>query len=159
MQQHLGIYYQLVEKAIKALGIDPVNTRNKEGEWVIYRNGFPLWIYLYYHESSKGYYYQVSAPIMRLPTENQGAFCAQLLSLNAGLIGAAFIERNGTVYISMVRNTDGMDIKETYGTLERIGDYMQYYQESMKTGLLNWTPYNPKGPKSVQPDLDSFSNN
>ena len=155
MQDHKGVYYQLVEKVIKAIGLDPIKTRKKEGEWVVFKNQIPIWIYLYYNKISKGYFYQVSAPVIHMPKENRGAFCEQLLSLNSTLFGAAFMEKRGTVYIHTVREVEGLDVKEAYTILERIGNYMHYYQESQKTGLLNWTPYNSAGPNAARSDSDS----
>ena len=151
MQEDISDFYALIEKAIKAFNLDPVKTRKKEGEWVLYSKGIPFWLYLTYNRSSKEHLFQVSAPVLHMPTENRAAFCEQLMSLNGELIGAAFMEKKGTVYITKVREAVDLDLLEAVRMIERVVNYMNYYQESQKYGLLNWTPYKAAGPNAPGP--------
>ena len=138
MEEHIGVYYQTVEKAIKNLGVDPVKTRKKEGHWLLVRNNNPVWLYLTYQPASKGYYFQVAAPIVDMPNENRGVFCEQLLSLNSELIDAAFIEKKGSVYISTMREVKGLSVREAFFMIARVGKYSNYYINYKEKGLLNW---------------------
>ena len=152
MENHIGVYYQTVEKAIKTIGLDPVKTRVETGRWTLNRNGIPVWLFLNYQTNAKGYYFQVAAPILKMPTENRGAFCEQLLSLNGQLFGVAFIEKGGTVYLNTIREILDLDVSEAYAMIVKVGNYADYYTRSMKNGLLNWTSYSSAGPNKAGED-------
>ena len=78
---------------------------------------------------------------MKMPVEAKGQFCEQLLRLNAELYGAAFLVKNGEVYISHIREVEGLDVTEAHSTIARIGCYADFYVRSEKKGILNWTPF------------------
>ncbi len=135
-------YFQLVEKVIGAFGVDPEKARGeKQLYWTIYQGKTPIWFRLNYIKYFKEYFIQVTAPIMRMPEENKEAFSKQLISLNATLVGAAFTENKGMVYISTSREFIDLDFEEACNLVSRVLNYTRFYNHAKQNGLLNWPPY------------------
>ena len=144
MEKHISEYYQIIEKAISTLGVDPVKTRRQAGRWSLAKgkNSVLLFVTPQKKDSSK-YYFQVSAPILNTPKEDQSGSFERLLSLNSQLIGAAFVEFRGGIYISAIRNTKHISTREALLMINRIGSYSSFYNKHKEKDILDWPRYNP----------------
>lgn len=140
-------YYRLIEDLITKLGNDPQKSRmSQPGQWEVKKQKLPVWLYITYNKFYKEYFLQVAAPIIRMPKENQAAFAEQLINLNSKLVGAAFMEKNGVVYMNTDREMIGLEFEEAYRLVCRVINYAKYYHQARRNGLLNWPPYRTQDP-------------
>lgn len=144
MEKHISEYYKIIEEAIKRLGVDPIKARTKTGRWALLKGKHSVWVYVTpQKENLSQHYCQVSAPIMKTPTKDKGAFFQQLLKLNSQLLGAAFVEHLGVIYISAIRETNDISIRETILMINRVGAFSHFYHKHKQQGILDWPLYSP----------------
>ena len=123
----------MVENCIKALGVDPAVCRGeKPGQWNLQKGSASVWIDVWHIEQEGRGYFQVLAPVMQLPENNREAFFQELLELNYGFYGAAFVKFNDWVYVKMIRELDGLEEKEAAATMSRVGWYADEYDDKLK---------------------------
>lgn len=128
----LSPYYKVVEDAIQQLGIDPALCRGeKGGQWNLKKNDVNVWIDLWYIEREQRPYYQVMAPILQLPADNREKLYEELLQINDSLYGVAFTLYKDWVYLKVIREVEGMDDKEAFAMLTRIGNYADVYKQDL----------------------------
>lgn len=132
--QDLTFYYQMIEKIIANWGVDPATTRGqKEGQYSLKKGSASVWVDIWYVESQKRSYFQVMAPIMRLPLpDRQAAFFQELLEINDRLYGVAFTVYNGWAWLKHIRETDNLDQPEAEAMLNRVGVYADQYDDILK---------------------------
>jgi hypothetical protein len=68
------------------------------------------------------WYVEWSSPVFKLPSENLLAFYRRLLEENAQRIAVKFSIKDDTVWLEITRELNGVDTKECYRNLTRIGD-------------------------------------
>lgn len=127
----LTYYYQIVEKAIAKLGLNPERTRKEVGKWDLRNKTIPIWLDLYYDESEKNTYFRVVAPFMEIPEDKNPELAWKLLQLNSLLYGVSFTAHNGRIYIHTIREAEGLDISEAYAMILRVGNYAVQYQKEL----------------------------
>lgn len=131
--ENLQHYFDMVEKSIIDLGVDPAVCRGeKPGQWSLKKGSASVWIDIWHIEQEKRAYFQVLAPVMQVPEMNQQAFFQELLELNYTLYGVAFVKFNDWVYVKLIREIDGMEQKEAAATINRVGWYADEYDDKLK---------------------------
>jgi len=129
--EKLTYYYQIVEKAILKLGLNPEKTRSQVGKWTLRNADIPVWIDVFYHENHKRNYFLVVAPSMKIPEDRNTDLAWKLLSLNNDMQSVSFITKNDSVYIKSIRETEGLDISEAFALITRVGNYTMAYRKSI----------------------------
>lgn len=127
--ENLNFYYQIVEKAIAKLGLNPEITRKEKGYWSLTFAGIPVWVYVFFQESEKRAYYLVTSPFMDVPENNTEALAWKLLRTNDELYGISFVERKGKIYLKTLREVEGLDVSEAHAMITRMGYYGSVYRE------------------------------
>ena len=140
---NLNFYYNIVENAITKIGLDPQKTRAREaGKWSITKANIPVWIEVVFHQSENRAYFQVAAPIMKLPTENWSAITLDLLETNNLLYGVAFCVNKGNVFIKTLREAEGLDLNEAHSMIMRVGNYAEFYRKALQKKYPDRAPIN-----------------
>ncbi len=131
--ENLSQYYQIVESAIKGLGIDPATCRGqKPGQWDLKKGSASVWVDIMYIEKESRAYFQVMAPICEVPSAKLEDFYKELLEINYGLYGVSFVKYEKWIYIKMIREADGLDANECSSMLNRVGNYSDHYDDYLK---------------------------
>ena len=136
----LKFYYQVVEKAIAQIGLNPEIARKEMGKWTITKGNIPVWIDIFYREQEKRGYFMVGAPIMDIPSQNASTLAIDLLHLNNELFGVAFVANKNRVFLKTIRETNGLDISEAHAMILRIGNYAEKYSKELKEKYPDWKP-------------------
>ena len=140
---NLHFYFNTIEKAIEKIGLDPQITRQKNpGQWNLRRGQTSVWVDVYFHQKEKRAYFQVAAPVMKLPGANNGKLALELLALNNQLFGVAFCLINENIYIKTTREAEGLDINEAFSMILRVGNYADHYSQLLKQKFPSWEPAN-----------------
>lgn len=125
-------YYQLVDQAIRTLGVDPELCRgDKPGQWNMQRGSASVWIDMFDIEGQGGYF-QCMAPVSAVPQSNKEAFYTEVLELNHKLYGVGLTKYKDYVYIKAIRELEGLDVNEILATLRRVGTYADDYDDYFK---------------------------
>ncbi|HEY0029509.1 MAG TPA: YbjN domain-containing protein [Bacteroidia bacterium] len=131
--EQLQYYYDMVDKCISDLGVDPMICRGeKAGQWSLKKGSASVWIDIWHIEQENRAYFQVLAPVMQIPPTNQQAFFQELLELNYTLYGVAFVKFNDWIYVKLIRECDGLEQKEAAATINRVGWYADEYDDKLK---------------------------
>lgn len=126
-------YYDVVEEAIATLGIDPKICRGQEqGQWNLKKGSAPVWIDVIYSEKDKRAYFQVMAPITKVPATNKEKFFEELLEINYVLYSVSFTKYDEGIYMKVIREADGLDVSEAIAAIERIGYYGDFYDDFLQ---------------------------
>lgn len=137
---NLNYYYNVIENAIAKIGLDPQVARQKQaGQWTITKGKIPVWIYVFYRQQEKRIYFQVVAPVMKMPGTQKGAIAQELLELNNQLFGVAFCTSKGQVFIKTIREAEGLDNNEALSMIMRVGNYADQYDNVLKQKYPSWT--------------------
>jgi hypothetical protein len=126
--------YEIVEDAIRRIGVSPEVCRDKkqEGRWVLKKNEIKVWIDMIHIKAEERAYFQVTAPIINIPNENREVFYEDLLKINDKLYGVAFSIYNGAAWIKILREAEGLDSTEAYASIIRVGTYGERYLKELK---------------------------
>lgn len=134
--ENLEKYYQMVEECISAFGIDPAicrsldeNNNVKSGSWNLRKGSAAVWVDIFWDERNQCSYFQVSAPVVKIPATRLDEFYQEVLELNYGLFGSAFAKNDNWLYIKALRETENLDPSEVTATLNRIGTYADDYDD------------------------------
>jgi len=129
----LSVYYQMIESVISSLGVDPATCRGqKPGEWNLQKGSATIWVDIMWLEKEQRAYYQVMSPVCQLPKGDLTHFYQELLEINHGLYGVAFVKYETWVYIKMIREVEGLDAAEAGAMLNRVGNYADHYDDILK---------------------------
>lgn len=141
MENNLKYYYDIVEKCIHRLGVDPTICRSQdtEGHWNLIRGEVTVWIDIWYIEREKRTYFQVVAPVIEIPVHRAPEFYEDLLRTNDQLFGVAFTLYNNWTCLKVIREVEGLDDNEAYNMITRVGNYgLEYLRKlSKKYGSKN----------------------
>ena len=135
---NLKFYYNIVENAIARIGLDPQVARKGPGKWTITKGQIPVWVNVFFSAQAKRIYFQVAAPVMKMPPQNQGELALELLQLNNQLYGVAFCTNNGNIFIKTIREAEGLDNNEANAMIMRVGNYADQYDDLLKRKYPNW---------------------
>lgn len=126
-------FYDVVESAIGTLGIDPKLCRGEnQGQWNLKKGSAPIWIDVIYSETDKRAYFQVMAPITKVPADKKEQFFQELLEINYVLYGVSFTKYDDGIYIKVIREADGLDVSEALSAIERVGYYGDFYDDFLQ---------------------------
>jgi hypothetical protein len=129
----LTSYYQLVENAIKSLGVDPEMCRgDNPGQWNLASGSANVWIDVFQREGENEGYFQCMGPVCEVPQNNREAFFQEVLEINHGLYGAAMTKYEGNIFMKSIRELTGLDESEIISTMNRIGSYGDQYDDYLK---------------------------
>ena len=131
--ENLQYYYDMVDKCISDLGVDPSLCRGeKAGQWSLKKGSASVWIDVWHIDQENRAYFQVLAPVMEVPGQNQQAFFQELLELNYTLYGVAFVKYQNWIYVKLIRECEGLEQKEAAATINRVGGYADEYDDRLK---------------------------
>ncbi len=130
----LGSQYQMIERVIRRLGVDPEEARGqKEGQWNLNKGQVPVWVDLWYIDAEGRLFFQVMCPVLELPLpELRMAFSEELLRINDVLFGSTFTLRDGWAWVKSIREADGLDESEAELIIRRIGYYGEKYRKKLE---------------------------
>ncbi len=138
---HLKFYYQIIEKAIAQVGLNPETARTDMGKWTVTKNNIPVWVEVFHQEKERRNYFMVGAPVMKVPAQNQTQFYLELLRENNNLYGVAFVENKGVIYLKTLREAEGLDVSEANAMILRVGNYADHYKGKLENAYPAWTNY------------------
>ena len=126
-------FYDLIERSIQQLGVDPITTRGQiAGQWSLVKGSAKVYIDCWHIESEGRSYFQVMAPVMQIPADRKESFYFDLLSFNNKLYSSAFVLHNDWAWVKMLRECDGLDQAETFAIISRVGHYADQYDDLLK---------------------------
>ena len=131
--ENLKYYFDIVEKCISDLGVDPALCQGeKEGQWSLKKGSASVWIDVWHIDQENRAYFQVLAPVMQVPPTNQQDFFQELLELNYTFYGVSFVKHQDWIYVKLIREVDGLEQKEAAATIDRVGWYADEYDDRLK---------------------------
>jgi hypothetical protein len=137
--QPIQFYYDMVERVIAELGVDPKLCRGQQiGQWNMKLGSASVWIDVFQSKDAQGNYIdggyiQLMAPVMNIPAERQAELYRELLELNHKLYGVAFTVFENGVYIKSIRELENLEQSEVKNTFNRVGIYADDYDDLLKT--------------------------
>jgi len=94
----IATYYQLIDEAIMALGLNPEDTRGQnEGQWNLKKGRFDIMVDVW--EQEKQFLFQIVCPLCSLPEENKEGFLLHLLQRNYGMSSLAYAIMDDSVFL------------------------------------------------------------
>jgi hypothetical protein len=136
MEQQIDFYYQMVEKCITTLGVDPSLCRtDKPGQWDLRKGSASVWIDVWEQEydGNPSGYFQVMAPVVEVPGNSREAFFKEILEINHKLYGVGMTLFENWVYIKTLRELEGLNESEAMAMINRIGNYADDYDDMLRT--------------------------
>jgi len=128
--ENLNYYYEVVEKAIAKIGVDPKNARSKNaGKWTLTKGGHPIWIDVVFLQNQNRTYFRVVTPVMKTTDANRAEVSMELLGENKNLFGVYFGSNKEKVFIMTIREVEGLDMNEAYAMIMRGGNYGEHYSQ------------------------------
>ncbi len=133
-QESLSRYYELIEKSIEGLNVDPKLCRGeKPGQWSYSKGKATVWIDVWeMAEPNNKSYFQVMSPIMELPATGLEDFYKELLEINYNFYGVGFVKLNQWIYIKSIREVENLELSEVNSTLDRVGFYADDWISKLK---------------------------
>ena len=120
--------YEIVEKAITSIGVDPKPCRRgAPGQWNMRKGSARIWLDLWFIEEEGRAYFQVMSPVVPVPNARKEEFFEELLSVTDRLFGVAFTLYDGWAWIKSIREVDDMSVSEAKAMLIRVGNYADHY--------------------------------
>jgi len=127
----LSTYYELTEKCIRDLGINPENCRGKkEGQWTITKGSASVWIDVVTINDSG--YFQCMSPVSKVPNQRTEEFYQEVLEKNHALYGVGMTKSGDWIYVKTIRELKGLDASEIQAQIKRIGTYADDYDDYFK---------------------------
>lgn len=130
--EKLKPYFNIVEKALKTLKVNPKEARGTNaGQWNLKRGTATVWLDVYELDQDRGAYFQAMAPVVTVPNEKKvySQMCEDLLHINYQIFGIAFAIHENAVYLKFIREVEGLDESEVLHTIGRCGNYADFYNE------------------------------
>jgi hypothetical protein len=101
----ISTYYQLIEEAIMALGLNPEDTRGQnEGQWNLKKGRFDIMVDVW--EQEKQFLFQIVCPLCSLPEENKEGFSLHLLQRNYGMSSLAYAIMDDSVFLKFTTEAE-----------------------------------------------------
>lgn len=136
--QPIQTYYEMVERVITELGVDPKLCRGQNlGQWSMRLGSASVWIDVFQSKDAQGNYIdggylQIMAPIMDVPADRQLEFFRELLEINHKLYGVGFTKFENGIYIKSIRELENLEQSEVMATFRRVGYYSDDYDDMLK---------------------------
>lgn len=136
--QPIQTYYEMVERVITELGVDPKLCRGQNlGQWSMRLGSASVWIDVFQSKDAQGNYIdggylQIMAPIMDVPAERKVEFFQELLEINHKLYGVGFTKFENGIYIKSIRELENLEQSEVMATFRRVGYYSDDYDDMLK---------------------------
>jgi hypothetical protein len=126
-------YYQMVEKVITDLGVDPATCRGENpGQWNLKKGSASVWVDVWKVENEDYGYIQIMAPIIEIPVEGRDIFMTEVLEINHNLYAVGFTKYKEWLYLKGIREVEGLDINEVSAMFNRVGNYADEYDDYFK---------------------------
>ena len=140
--ENLEQYYQLIEGAIKELGVDPEQCRDDKegGAWALIKGQQEIWLDCWYIENEQRVYFQALAPVLEVPNDMAAPFYRDILEVNYNLFGAGFGIFKNMLAIKSIREVEGMDQNECIAIITRVGNYASDYTPALVEKYFNKDP-------------------
>ncbi|MBY0424388.1 MAG: YbjN domain-containing protein [Cytophagales bacterium] len=130
--QNIDYYYQIIEKAIARLGLDPNAAKSTEsGRWFLTQGSADIIIDIFHNDGDNIIYFQVMSHIMEIPKRSKERFYEELLTINDHLLGIAFSVNGGNVYLSDIRECDGLDVSEALEMIRKVAEAADEYDNKL----------------------------
>lgn len=101
----IATYYQLIDEAIMALGLNPEDTRGQqEGQWNLKKGRFDIMVDVW--EQEKQFLFQIVCPLCSLPEENKEGFLLHLLQRNYGMSSLAYAIMDDSVFLKFTTEAE-----------------------------------------------------
>ena len=140
VKQQLNSFYNIVEKAITQIGVDPSTARNEGGKWTLRKGKTLVWVRVDYVPREKRIYFEAAAPVMDIPENANADFFRKMLEMNIKVYGVAFGEYQNKIYLRTIREAPGLDVSEALSMILRVGNYADYYSKELKKENPAWIP-------------------
>ncbi len=137
--QPIQFYYEMVERVITELGVDPKLCRGQNlGQWSMRLGSANVWIDVFQSKDAQGNYIdggylQIMAPIMEIPADRKVEFFQELLEINHKLYGVGFTKFENGIYIKSIRELENLEQSEVMATFRRVGYYSDDYDDMLKS--------------------------
>jgi hypothetical protein len=126
-------YYNLVEKVISKLGVDPSTCRGeKSGQWNLVKGSASIWADVWKLEDKDYGYIQIMGPVCDIPDNKKLEFYEEVMEINHNLYSCALTKFKERIYVKSIRELDGLDETEVDAMFDRIGYYADYYDDYFK---------------------------
>lgn len=103
----IATYYQLIDEAITALGLNPEDTRGQqEGQWNLKKGRFDIMVDVW--EQEKQFLFQIVCPLCSLPEENKEGFLLHLLQRNYGMSSLAYAIMDDSVFLKFTTEAESL---------------------------------------------------
>ena len=101
----IATYYQLIDEAIMALGLNPEDTRGQqEGQWNLKKGRFDIMVDVW--EQEKQFLFQIVCPLCSLPEENKEGFLLHLLQRNYGMSSLSYSIMDDSVFLKFTTEAE-----------------------------------------------------
>ena len=126
----IATYYQLIEEAITALGLNPEDTRGQqEGQWNLKKGRFDIMVDVW--EQEKQFLFQIVSPLCSLPEENKEGFLLHLLQRNYGMSSLAYAIMDDSVFLKFTTEAENL----TKDVLMMLFNKTAFYAEQSNLSL------------------------
>lgn len=138
--EKIEFYYEMVDKVIRDLGVDPSLCRTQQaGQWDLKKGSASVWVDVFLNETKDYGYVQIMSPIMEFPVQNRDLFMTEVLEINHGLYAVGFTKHKEWLYIKAIRELEDLSEAELVAMFNRVGNYSDKYDDYLKE------KYNPGG--------------
>ncbi len=132
--QDIQHYYDMFERVIQTLGVDPKDCRGKEaGQWDLQKGSVPVWIDIYTTENGQYGYIQILSPIFEIPQNQKEAMFTEALEINHNLVGCSITKFNDWLFVKSIRELENIDEGEMMAMMNRVGTYADKYDDYFKS--------------------------
>jgi len=93
--ENLDQYYQIVETAVKSLGVDPEKCRDdkEQGAWALMKGEQEVWLDCWYIEEEERVYFQALSPVLEVPNDMPAPFYRESISIKIQMLHLTQINR------------------------------------------------------------------
>ncbi len=123
----------IVEECLLGLGVKPGDAAGKlEGQWAITYKGSTVWIDVFNNQATPDkWYIQVMSPMTKVPIKQVQDIYRNLLEINGQLYGCWICKKGDWIYVTNLREADGLDRSELDATLDRVAFYCNDYHSKL----------------------------
>ena len=94
----LTTYYNLINEAITALGLNPEETKGENaGQWNLKKGKFDIMVDVWEQENQ--FLFQIVCPLCSMPDENKDGFLQHLLQRNYGMSSVTYAMMENDVFL------------------------------------------------------------
>ncbi len=91
-------YYNLINEAITALGLNPEETKGENaGQWNLKKGKFDIMVDVWEQENQ--FLFQIVCPLCSMPDENKDGFLQHLLQRNYGMSSVTYAMMENDVFL------------------------------------------------------------